>query len=235
METLTKTLLAFAFLLLTFSNTKAQDDSNAGIYVDGTFVDKVSCWTFGYMYHIFPIREKYKKYDQVMLYFATWYKDASGNIKTEEYKKELSPEAFTNNFGDSQYGVWKFLVDGNADEKYPTDINNPYPGQLKVRFRRHFACHHSSKDGGKGWPCDDYKMIFRVYGGTVDGFKYDSQGKKVINYKYGTTLYESNIIPVENCQKCKWDMNAPCEVTGKKIPLNIEKSLSYDAEFGIIK
>lgn len=234
-------ILLFTFFLISFITTpsKAQDDSNAGIYIDGTFVDKIDCWTFDYMYMIFPISEKYKKYDK--FYFNIYLSRAPHREYLSIYTFQIgfTTEQFYENFGDAKYGVWKFLRDKNLDTRVPLSYKRygfPESSDNTAFRRSDFACQEEKKVGKyKGFPCSDYSISFEVLGATANGFTYDGNGNKILIYGNHSYLYKSEKIPVTTCKDCPWDINAACPVTGKKVDLKVEKSGAYLEHIGLIK
>lgn len=214
------------FLLLTFfsNQIKAQDDSNCGIYIDGAFVDKVDCWTFNYMYLIFPVNpEKYKKYQMIEVKIRAYWLTKSGEIDGNTvWVREFSPETFSENFGTGKYGVWKLLTDKNNDKAFYTKTG----GTGYENFTR--------KDFAKQ---KDAKYEFTVTGYISSGWGYDEAGQRIALYDRtaGAFLYKSEQIPAPQCKKCPWDINTACAPTGKKVELKVEKSPAYKDEYGIIK
>jgi antitoxin component YwqK of YwqJK toxin-antitoxin module len=212
-----KTLI-LALALIT-SNIKAQDDSKCGIYIDGTFVDKIDCWAFDHMYLVFPISaEKYKKYDMIEVKIRAITDDGSVS-----WVKEFTPETFFENFGDAKYGVWKFLTNIKTDKAFY--VSNSITGS-NVYERKDFTKQ------------PDATYRFSVRGFMSEGWSYDGAGHKVGLYQRGENggayLYKSSEIPAPKCKKCPWGEGAVCNLSGNKIELKVEKSLAYKDEFGII-
>jgi len=81
---------------------------------------------------------------------------------------------------------------------------------------------------------EGFKTSNYVVYGDVMGFEKDSTLKTPMNSKR-LYLYSTPKIPVSNCVECFWDINAACPVTGKKLDLKIEKSLTNLDHLGIIK
>jgi len=220
--------LVLCFMVLFSTNIKAQDDANCGIYIDGTIVDKIDCWTFDYMYLIFPIPplEKYSNYDLITVSYVKTYLT---NTYTKEYgntvfSMRFTPQGFKDNFGNAKYGVYKFLMNKEtrrlSDDQ--TETGTPWTRKQYAGKEKYFYK-------------DDESFEVQVAGFTISAYQYDNNGGKYPVYGNGVFLYKSDKIPHVQCKKCKWDENVPCTVTGKKVELKIEKSLAYNDNLGIIK
>jgi len=234
-------LLFTAFILFVPSNTKAQDDANAGIYVDGTFVDKIDCFTFDYLYCIFPITEKFKKYDMIYVNvkydrteFNKWYPDGTQAIFW--FQVSLTREQLTDNFGDAKYGIYKFLRDKTLDNRgavYKDDAYGTHAVNLSFK-RNQFAGWDEIKPGKYKFYKYKSSISMEVLGATANGYNIDAYGNRNVKYGDGVFLYKSSVVPINNCESCPWDINVSCPVTGKKVDLKIEKSLAYEEKFGLI-
>ena len=90
----------FCFIVLFSSTTKAQDENNCGILNGNILVDTISCWADRDFWVIFPVKEEWKKYDRIRVYF--W------DIKKENHAANLS---FDHNFDNGGF----FEEYGNGD------------------------------------------------------------------------------------------------------------------------
>lgn len=242
MKTLKSLLLAFAIILLTYTQSKAQENANAGIYIEGTFVDKIDCWSFKNMFFIFPISEKYKKYDNIILTITISYNNESSPSWPIKYifQQELTQSAFSDNFEYSKYGVWKFLrssqpADGRHAEFEERDGRLSFTYANSVYNKYEFAGFYEKKPGKYVLEKRTNYVIYFDVKGRNNSDPYERIGNGPIMYKNDTYLYRSAKIPVNNCTACTWDPNAACNLTGKKVELNIENSLAYKDHLGLIK
>lgn len=220
-------ILITCFSILHPGQSKAQADTTAGIYIDGTFVDKISCWTFDQMYFVFPISEKAKEFDVVFLNIVVSYETSDpGSPFVFTFQETFVKDTFVKYFSIAKYGVWKFLIDKKFDKKitaftesYGKSIVNP------AIFRRNDFANLTIDKSGKytGFKTTKYEVYAFVLG----------VNKSVGNNR--VYLYKTPKIPVTNCVDCSFDINSKCEVTGKTIPLKIEKSLSHKQHLAIIK
>jgi len=233
-----KLIFFISLMVLMYQNPlKAQSDTTSGIYVDGMFVNKIDCWTFDYMYFVFPITEKYKNFDHVILFFTVSYHDDFAYEAPKKpivyiFQQEFSKEKFNKNFGDAKFGVWKFLRDKTTDRRGTARIEQggKQISELVWFKRNDFAAQTKMKSGKyEGFKTSNYVVYCDVI-----GFEEDSTLNTPTNSKR-VYIYSTPNIPVSNCVECPWDINAPCPVTGKKVDLKIEKSLTNLDHLGIIK
>lgn len=225
-----KIILSGIVILLSCFTIYAQTDLS-GIYVDGMKAEKIDCWTFDKMYLVFPINDKYKKYDKLQVKLKLSYE---GEDYPTYFFLDFSPQSFSENFEGASYGVWKILTNKNKDEISGTDY---YTTTYK---RKDFAVTNEEVDG--------WFLRIELYGYVLTGYSDDGYGNKKAQYGDGAAIYKSTQVPVSRCyekdgglftkafaKKCPWDVNASCQVIGTTTELKIEESFAYRDDLGIIK
>jgi len=229
MKKITLTLLIIT-CLISSNRLKAQDDANCGIVIDGTLVDKIDCWTFDHMYLVFPINDKYKKYDHIELTMRLGW-DMKTSSSDAMFFREFTSQGFADNFGNGQYGVWKILTDKNKDEVECASCGGPY-SRPKYNRKTFYVVDERKKTEGSF-------VQFELLAYTIVSYEFDQRGNKVPKYGAGTFLYKSKMIPIkvvhQGFKKIPFDLNAACPVTGTKVNLKVEASGAYVEEFGVVK
>lgn len=125
MKTLNKTLLVFAILLFTFSNTKAQDDANCGIVINDVLTDSVTCWNAKEFFLVFPINPDWLKYDKIEIGLMTVYPNG---LKQFLYTP-LTKKEFEDNLSKGQLGLIKIT---NGKQLYSNLTNRPIVSSLNI-------------------------------------------------------------------------------------------------------
>jgi antitoxin component YwqK of YwqJK toxin-antitoxin module len=214
-----KKLLFVLTAFLTFSfNLFGQDDANCGIIIDGVKADTLDCWSFNEMDLVFPVNDKYKKYDQTTICLR--FSNDAGNVGPECFYYHFSPQSFSDNFGNSPYGVWKFL----HDKKNEIFSGVDYQGFPLRYTRKSFAQKHQRVSG--------WSFQLQIVGEVITGYSYDNNGDRLAEYGNGTFLYKSDKIPFI---PSKYNESESCVIPGKKVDIKIEKSPAYQDNLGIIK
>jgi len=184
----TITAICLLLSLIFTTSTKAQDDSNFGIIVDGTVVDSIPNWNFKKMSVVFPVTSEWKKYDMIKILI----KDGPN---FGEYL--ITPQKYDKYFSNVSIGALTIL------ESKPLKSDPTW-----------FKCYVSPLDDR----CLKYKygsegaLTFWVYGLTITGTKEVYQNGVAVKqpiYNNGISLYKSKSVPY-------WCVKAFCGQENKK-------------------
>lgn len=252
MKNLTKTLLAFTILLLTFSNTKAQDDCrDCGMLINNVLVDTIKCWNAKKVYYVFPIKQDWKKYQRIEL--GDFLKDETG-----EGSLFMPWLNLTNGFYFTNQEFFSYFSEGDL-------------GLLCIPFDRYID---TQEDGsglytrfyGKGTFEKDKKSdalvrhdgnrIIQIRGRTIISYKETFNGKgtlvKMPIYSDPIILWQSKPVALIRYAVDKKNKlvnqahqtyvpylaevatTGTCEVNGRAFPYKIE-SANYSKDFFIVK
>lgn len=217
MKTLTKTLLAFAFLLLFFSNTKAQDDANCGVYIDGVKVNQIECYSFGSLTVVFPYNPAYKNFTNVKITISVITYGTTKEITSAGLFKYIK----------GNYMVYEIL---SKDEQATKGESMEAPGtdiEGKFVVRRSTMMYYSNSSD-----LDKPTIDILVEGQKINGYteRYDPLTKRLVEEpKYNAEELYNLRVPLINRQKLKRgdpiytkevDLSQPCSVSGTKVDVN---------------
>lgn len=222
MKTFTKTRLAFAFLLLTFSTTKAQDDLS-GVYVDGIKTTELNCASFGDMYVVFPI-DKLKSFESVNVYGSVEYnrdwQKTVGNANTYFKTASLDLKSFT--YKNQTYVKISLIRKGNQESDYYTPRTSA--GLIPYQLMRSSLSYDTKANFGT-----PKELRVQINGANAKGSTeaYDAGCNCIVKKPiYEATEYKVFYVTLKNSAKLgfaksyddtKVDLSQPCSVAGTKI------------------
>lgn len=236
-----KSKLFTLLIVLNFFSTKAQDESNCGILIDGAIVDSIPCWGFKSLWAVFPIKSEWEKYDVIDVGIV--YKEASRDIDLRDfyYRKYIQQE-FIDNFSNAELGVVR-LMGKNVDshQKYPL-IN--YWGHTANTAL--FSSSNPDKKSDKS-PHRKYSFYMQVRGRTIVGYRSQYEGGGPITNE-GIILYKSKEIPIvtyafKQNRNSEWVLHnpteqvfidGPCVSAQKQFPYKTEV-VNYTEDVAVVK
>lgn len=207
MKNLKSFLLAFAFLLFSFQQTKAQDDcKDCGIVINDVKVDSIIYWNFKTVDLVFPIKTEWKKYDLITIGIIK-YNVSKSNPNTFDEKGYrflcFTSQEFIDNFAKGTLGVVRIPY-----ESYPKVqlTKNPnFPKDLDWFWKNPTDNAGTSTVWGTYYRSDksepaikrDGSIVIQITGRMIAGKKFEREGSTEVVATYGepTVLWRSNPVP----------------------------------------
>ena len=229
-----------AILLLSFSNTKAQDDcKDCGLVMHGILVDSLHCYNATEKYYVFPINPEWFKYDAIEI---GEFKVRPDGTKTPYRCKFLKQQEFIDNFGKGQLGILRIPMDKVIELVEEMVIVTAYRGD--------YILYEKEKGDPDFTPRNTVIMIRgRYIEGSATQFN-ETTIKKTAAYGKPTILWQSKPIPgvtygynkkgkfLPEHQSLVYDADKPnlgtCTNKGKAFPYKMEAA-NYSTEYFIVK
>lgn len=237
-----KTLFATICLsLLITTTTKAQDDANCGIVIDGVIADSISNWNFDKLSVVFPLNQDWKNLYHHLDIKLLYLQDVGSNA-VNEYKyaegSGFNAKDLESDYSDASHVVITFFhqyVGKGKDRIWSTGGKD---------YHLNSYAYVSKKDYGKKETIPTrYALIVTVKGVSITSYKevYSQTAGGFIKspiFDEGKLLYKSKkvVYPVciteatrqeareTGCPECKSILDPPCQVYGQKFNLQIDKA-----------
>ena len=225
-----KTLLTFAILLLSFSNTKAQDDLS-GWYADDVKVDKLTCYSFQSLKIVFLYNPEWSQYEFIKISIDKAF--SNGRIDGQYGRCEkVIPTSSLNSYMKGKYIVYIMIGKENqsTDLKYRAGKNeiSVDPGDFSKGEMRYEI---GTK---KGKQVDDLTFMVQLIGLTFESVKEEYKANckciKKTNLYTPTNLSKTYSLTCTNREGGTHkeayetiDLTTPCTYTGAKVDFNTLK------------